>query len=193
MPRNDESCITTLQAFISNQLEGENMKRVATLGLIIDRVNTALAVIVTVVLVLLSVAVVLNAVIRLYGFYFLGLLELSRFSLIWITFCGAAWLLRRNGHVNVNAIVAQLNPKAHALLDVITSSFNLLLFAIIAWYSAKITWSHFQTNFIMGDSALYLPKAPVEIIIPLGCLLLAIELFRKANKRWADWKTPVRR
>ena len=169
------------------------MRLAAKLGLLIDRINAVLANVAIIILVLLSIVVFGNVIIRSLGVYFPGLLDLARFSLVWVTFCGAAWLLRRNGHVNVNAVVHQLNPKIHALLDVVTSSLNLFIFLIITWYGVKVTWYHFQTNFIMADSVLYLPKAPVEAIIPLGCLLLVIELFRKANKRWMDWKTTVRR
>ena len=154
----------------------------------IDRVNLILASAAAAILVLIGVAICINAITRAFGFSFIGILEISEFSLLWITFLGTAWLLRKGGHVIIDILPSHLSPKNAALLDVVIYSVNVILFAVIIWYSAKITLQHYQTNFIMGTTILRIPKAPVEIIIPIGSFLLFIELIRKVYKRLMDWR-----
>ena len=169
------------------------MRPVEKLGHIFDRVNLILANAAAAILVLIGVAICINAVTRAFGASFSALLEISEFSLLWITFLGTAWLLRKGGHVSIDIVPSRLSPRGAALLDVITCCVSILLFALITWYSAKITLQHFQTNYLIGTTILREPKAPIEIIIPIGCFLLFIELFRKTYGRLADWQTLSRR
>jgi TRAP-type C4-dicarboxylate transport system permease small subunit len=166
------------------------MKHVIRRGLLIlDKVNEALALFGTVVLVVISVLICVNAITRIWHFYWMGLLEIARYSLVWMAFCGAAWLLRRGeGHISVDTVTSKLSPRARALTEVITASAGVITFAFFTWYSFKITLYHFQMDFFISDSVLRSPKGPFECIIPLGCFLLTIELIRKVYERWMDWK-----
>jgi C4-dicarboxylate transporter, DctQ subunit len=163
------------------------------IGRVVDKFNMILFNAVAVLLVLLAIAITVNSITRIFNFHFVGLLDVARLSLLWIGFCGAAWMLRKDGHVSVDVVTAKLNPKAGAMLDIITCSINLVVSGLLVWATAMVTVQHFQTHFIMADSILQLPKAPLEIIIPLGSLLLVIELIRKIAKKWNVWKVPARR
>jgi C4-dicarboxylate transporter DctQ subunit len=159
----------------------------------IDKINSVLAAFASAMLVLMSVAICFNAIGRIFGIYFLGLLDVSRFCLIWLTFCGAAWLLRRNGHISVDAITAKLSRKKQIIIAIVTSIINVIVFAIFTVYGVKLCLYHFQIDYFVADSILRSPKFPIEIIIPLGFLLLVIELVRLVYIRWAELKTLQRR
>jgi len=157
-------------------------------GAIFDSVNSALAGVATVLLVLVALAIPVNVLLRYsLGISFAGLFELTEFSLLWITFLGAAWLLRKDGHVNIDLVITRLEPRSRILANIVTFSISTILFGIITWYGVKVTLQDFQTNFILG-TVLEPPKWPVEAIIPIGSFLLFIQLLRKTYGHLVSWK-----
>ena len=157
-----------------------------------DRAITIMM-IVSGVLILLDALFVTIDVLMRYAFSitYIGIFELTEYSLLWMTFMGAAYIMRNNGHVRVDAVINLLNPKKGAILNIIASIISLFILMIVTFYSAKLTLHDFRTGFTL--SGILRPvKWPIEIIIPIGFFMLFLHLVRNASKQFESLKAMSR-
>ncbi len=105
--------------------------------------------------------------------------EIAEYSLLWITFLGAAWLLKREGHVKMDLLINRLRPENQALLNTITSFMGAIIFLVIAWYSATVTSDLWQSGYFVSSLNLRAPKGPILAIIPAGSVLLSVQFLRR--------------
>lgn len=135
----------------------------------------------------LLVAIMLAVSVKIIFRYFLheaivGVDEIAEISMLYLTFLGAAWLLRRGGHITIDLLFARLKPKTQARLNITTSVFGLFISLILVWYGTAATVSFWQRG-ILTPTILEVPRALIIGIIPVGSLLLAIQFLRRA---WAN-------
>jgi TRAP-type C4-dicarboxylate transport system permease small subunit len=107
-------------------------------------------------------------------------IDVSTILLLYTAFLGAAWLLRAEGHVAVDFILAQLKPRHQFLLQVINSLICVAVCAIITLYGVKETITVWKLDLYV-DMPLEPPKWLVTIIIPLGSILLLIQFIRRTR------------
>ena len=145
---------------------------------IFDRTITIMT-IVSGVLILLDALFVTIDVLMRYAFSitYIGIFELTEYSLLWMTFMGAAYIMRNNGHVRVDAVINLLNPKNGAILNMIASVISLCILMVVTFYSAKLTLHDFQTDFTLSG-VLRPVKWPIEIIIPIGFFMLFLQVLK---------------
>ena len=143
-----------------------------------DRTIGSLAVLAASLIVLLMVGVSINVVMRyFFSKPIMGMEEVTEYFLLWLTFLGTAWVLRRGKHVRIDFLVDRLNPKAQAVLGVILSTIAAVVFFFIVWYGAQACVEYIQRD-------VYLPqvlrprKGIVWAIIPVGSFILAIQFLR---------------
>ena len=168
------------------------MKTGERFWVIFDRAITIMM-IVSGVLILLDALFVTIDVLMRYAFSitYIGIFELTEYSLLWMTFMGAAFIMRNNGHVRVDAVINLLNPKNGAILNIIASVISLFILMVVTFYSAKLTLHDLQTGFIL--SGILRPvKWPIEIIIPIGFFMLFLQLVRNASKQFENLKAMSR-
>ena len=147
---------------------------------IFDRILDVTVVIAGIILIYMMLSVCVDVVMR----YFFNLptiwvVEIAAYCLLFMTFLVAAWVLKREGHVKIELILDRMRPSGQNLLNGITSIIAAIIFLVITWYGAKITWNLYQTNFIV-NTVLMPPKFVIIFIIPLGTLLFSIQLVRRA-------------
>jgi len=104
--------------------------------------------------------------------------DVSAMLLVYITFLGAAWLLRIDGHVRVDTVTNRLSPRYQFFFDLFTSVVSAIAFLVIVWYGAEFTLVQFRSGYYM-PTPLETPQWVVVVIIPVGCALLLIQLLRK--------------
>jgi TRAP-type C4-dicarboxylate transport system permease small subunit len=104
--------------------------------------------------------------------------EIVEHSLLWLTFLGTTWVLKRNRHIKMDMVVDQLNPRHQSFLNLITSFLGAIVCLIIAWYSARVTWQHFQSGYKLL-TIMDTPSALINFIIPVGFFLLTIQFVRR--------------
>jgi len=104
-----------------------------------------------------------------------------------IAFLGAGWLLKKNGHVSVDILFAFLSPKIKVATNAVTSALGAIICLILTWSGIGITIDHSQAG-ITVPGYLDIPKAPLLLFIPLGCLLLSIEFLRQAYSSLMRWR-----
>jgi C4-dicarboxylate transporter DctQ subunit len=113
----------------------------------------------------------------------------SEFSLVYLTFLGAPLLLRKNEHVSLEVLVSHLSPKTQTLLIVLTSILGALVCLTIAIAGTYISWDLYRRHVMVADE-MGVPQWPIVAIIPLSCLLLAIEFLRMASSNFPQFKRP---
>ncbi len=114
--------------------------------------------------------------------------EVTEYAMLYITFLGAAWVLKEEGHVRVDILLLLINPKSQALLNSITSILGVIVCAVLVFYGTWSTWLHYQ-KVLYTFTAMELLKWPFLIVIPFGSFLLLIQFIRSAFAYWGKFKS----
>ncbi len=104
--------------------------------------------------------------------------ESTEYGLLYITFLGAAWLLRRDGHVRVDVVLNRLSPQPRLILEIITFLILAGICFMLFWYGTQVTIDNFKRG-ILSVKYYEVPKFIFLAVIPLGSLLLFIESIKK--------------
>jgi C4-dicarboxylate transporter DctQ subunit len=127
---------------------------------------------------------------EIFSRYLLGqslmwVVEISEISLLFITFLGAGWVLKKGGHVSVDIFLNKLPIQRQGLLNAATSIIGAISVLPLIWYGTKVTWIHYRKG-LYEATALNIPDVAVLFIIPLGSVLLFIQLVRRAYQSVND-------
>lgn len=146
----------------------------------------------SVLLIFIIVAVIIEVVAR----YFFNrpqmwVIESCEYSLLYITFLGTAWLLKKKGHIVVDFVINRLNPKSRAVVDTINSFIGAVISLIITWYGVLVTWDLFQKG-TRTVTALEPPLAPIVAVIPVGAFLLLIQFLGSTYNHVEEWRDSSR-
>ena len=106
--------------------------------------------------------------------------EVAGYTLVFITFMGAPWVLKTEGHVKMDLLLERLKPRPQAVLNIITSVVAAIACLVITWYGLMVTWDDFQTGYFVV-SALEPSYWYLIAIIPIGTFLLFIQLLRRIS------------
>ncbi len=150
------------------------------IGRILDKIIEIFAFIAGLILAFILLSVCLEVFMR----YFLNrplqwVVELTEYALLYITFLGAAWLLKRERHINVDIFLSLLSSRTRAGLKIFSSLIGIIVSFCLVWYGFAVSWEHFQDG-IYNITLLEFPKAPLLAIIPIGSLILLAQFIRRA-------------
>lgn len=156
---------------------------------IFDRVNNVFAAIAVVVLAFLMLSVTYAVIIRYWlNMAARGMFEIWTYSMVYLPFLGAAWLLNEEGHVGIDIVTNRLKPRTRHMLHMITSLLVAIIFLAIAYYGSQMTSDSLRAGRkIPGE--LYPPEAAILVIVPIGSFLLFIQLLRRAYRNYREWQT----
>jgi len=113
--------------------------------------------------------------------------EVAEYLLLVITFFSAAWVLRDEGHVDMDILTNRFPTRVQYLLKMITSAMGIFLCAVLSYFSAVCSLDLYKRG-IYYPTLLEMPKAPVIGILVLGFFLLFIQFIRRARKYYYLWK-----
>lgn len=155
-------------------------------GDLLDRLvglGEALAVLVTVAIML---GVVAGVIMRtLFNRPLVSVIELSGAGLLYITFLATAYLARRNEHVRLEVIDELLSARVIRVLDVIANVISLAVAAVLTYASALVTYTDLQSGTFAGGF-MRIERWTIEAVIPVGSLLLTLQLARTVYRRVRD-------
>jgi len=159
------------------------MKLLKTFAMVFDRIVDFLAWFVVGLTSFMMFAICSEVIMR----YFLQrpskwVVDSSGFILVYITFLGTTWLLKEEGHVNIEIALQYMSPRARALVNGITSVVAMFFCLAFAYYGALTTWDHFQRGAGTGSVSIDIPKAVLLVVIPIGFFLLSIQFLRRARR-----------
>lgn len=84
------------------------------------------------------------------------------------------YILRFNGHVNVDIFYARFSSKTKAVLDIVTFLVFFLFCGMLLVYGGQLAWESLVT-WERSQSAWNPPVYPFKLMIPLGALLLLLQ------------------
>ena len=113
---------------------------------------------------------------------------MGEYALLYITFTGTAWVLKRDSHVKIDVLYAVLRPKQINMLEFVSSIIGIFVCAVLTYYGTVVTWDHFQRG-VYNPTLMEFPKGPLLMIIPIGTFLLMIQFIRKAFTTLGALKT----
>ncbi len=146
---------------------------------VFDRSITFLAILAGILIIFIVLIVIAEVVTRTFlGYSLRGALQVAEICLLYITFLGAAWVLKRDGHVKMDLVLNLFKPKTQFLVNFITSFLGVLIWLTFTWYSAQTTWQHFQSGYFVS-AVVEIPTAPILIVIAVGSFLLSIQSARR--------------
>ncbi len=97
--------------------------------------------------------------------------ELSEYLLVFITFMSAAWVLSKDRHVNMTALIDHLPKKLRLYLDIITSILVMIFCSVLIWKGYKTVIMAYTGSY-HSSSLVNFPLWISYSIIPLGTLIL---------------------
>ena len=101
--------------------------------------------------------------------------ELSTFLLIGATFCAAAWIQARRGHVAIDALAHVLPPAVDAVRRVLADALSCAFVGFFAWKSWTLlleAWEEGQTTPSAWGPPLWIPYGCMTV----GMALLTLQL-----------------
>lgn len=151
----------------------------AKAGSVFDRLLDLCAVLAGIIISFITVSVCAGILSR----YFLNrpiswVVEISEYGLLYMTFLVAAWVLRHEQHVSVDLVYSRLSPKRKLIASLFTSIVAAIVFLIITFYGFKVTKHQFDTKYFT-PTILEAPKFIITLIIPVGTMLLFVQIVRK--------------
>jgi TRAP-type C4-dicarboxylate transport system permease small subunit len=138
----------------------------------------------TLLFIAITLAICAEVLLR-YGFNspIAWVVELSEYALLWITFLGAAWVLRHGGHVRVDIVLQYLSPAALRVCGIVSSALGALTSLVLFVFGVDATWTAYLRG-AFKPTGIDVPTWLVVIVIPLGALLLFLRFARMFAEYW---------
>ena len=154
-----------------------------------DRINSVMAACGMAVLGFILLAVVWEVFTR----YFLGkgtiwVEEIGEYSMLFMTFLGAAWLLKSDGHVEMDIVVTRFPQRTRLLFRVVTSWIGAAICLVLTYSGADVAFDHLQRG-LHQPTPVEPPDFPLFAIIPLGFLMLFIQFLRRGYASFVEWQS----
>lgn len=149
---------------------------------VFDLILNTGAVLAAVLLIAVMLATSVKVVFR-YGLRegLIGVDQISGTMLLYITFLGAAWVLRREEHVTIDLLLSALSPAVRRHLHVVSSVLGALVCLTLAVFGTIEVISSWQKG-IRIPAEIEIPRAINLVVIPLGYLCLGLQFIRRARR-----------
>lgn len=99
--------------------------------------------------------------------------ELAEYALLYITFTGAAWVLRKERHVKVDILYSMVSGKSMRKMEILSGLFGIFICAVLTYTGVVVAWDHYQRK-IFNPTLLSFPKWVLLAVIPVGTFLLLV-------------------
>lgn len=136
------------------------------------------AVLATIILIMMTLMICYSVIMR----YYFGMPagwsnELAEYALLYITFFGATWLLKRDGHVRVDVLLNYISDRGRTILNFWTTLLAVAICAFITYHGTLSTIDHFQRG-IPVIKSLAVAKYLLLWVIPAGMFMLTLQFVR---------------
>ncbi len=153
------------------------MKLLSKVSGIFDRTLGLLAFLGAAVIIFMTAVVCWDVASRFFLGHGLGwTLEVVEYGLLWFTLLATAWVLKKERHVRIDIMVNRLKPRFQNLFNIFGSIIGAVVSFVLAWYGAQVTLTSFHKGIL--EENLRIPEWTVQVIIPVGGLLLFIQFLR---------------
>ena len=151
-----------------------------TLNKVMDYCNLGLAAIAGAVMLFMLLAVAFAMLSRyLFNRPFAFLVDYASYSLVYLSFLGAPWVLQLRKHVGVDIVPDAMPPHIRQKWCVVLDCVTMFIAAVTCYVSGGLTMDYFTRGVITTDFLLT-PKWLLVVSIPVGCFFLAVQALRNA-------------
>jgi TRAP-type C4-dicarboxylate transport system permease small subunit len=95
-----------------------------------------------------------------------------------ITFLGAPWVLRENGHIAIELVVERLPARARAAARFASDGLGALVCAVLAYYAGRAFWRSYSSGNLVYETFVF-PEWYLYWLAPLVFLLLLLLFLRR--------------
>ena len=103
--------------------------------------------------------------------------EVVGYCLVGAIFLGAGYTFRMQGHILIDLFSKRITGKAGKVLRLTNALIAFFTVVVVTYYNAKMVYVSYSLNAI-PIGFLRIPLYLIQIVIPLGLAILAIELAR---------------
>jgi C4-dicarboxylate transporter DctQ subunit len=168
--------------------EGDIIMHRNRFWILIDMIMDGFAFLAGLLLLLVTLFVSYNVILRyLHIKHPIWILQYTEYALLWITFLGAAWLLRMGGHIRIDTVIMRLGPKTRGIIEVIVAVLGFVVCLIIVWFGIEKTIEFYDRG-VLDVKGVIVPKYPLFVIIPIGGFMLLLQFGRNVFNRLKDLK-----
>lgn len=108
-----------------------------------------------------------------------GIVSLTEWSLVYITFLGFAWLQREDGHVKMDILTNVLNPKMKIIFNILGNMAGIIVSIIFIYFGFVVVRNQWAIGLVDYFKINYVPVALITVIIPIGSIFLITQLLRE--------------
>lgn len=149
---------------------------------LLDRLIDALALASAALLLLITVLIVADVGARTLRLFSIPwALEATEYMLYGLTFFGAPWLLREQGHIAIEIVVERLPAALRRLVRRFADGLGAAICALLLVYACRVLWSSYQSGTMVQKSFVFPEWYGYVIVPPVMLLLLIIYLRSLAN------------
>jgi len=102
--------------------------------------------------------------------------ELAQYAMVFVIFLPLARVEQLGQHIRVEAITSRMSPKMSRRANIVALSLSLIFVAIYFWSSVCYAYDAFSLGWNSGPYKLGLDQWPILAVIPIGLLLLWLNL-----------------
>ncbi|HLR51698.1 MAG TPA: TRAP transporter small permease [Candidatus Avamphibacillus sp.] len=154
---------------------------------VVSRLSKGLDKLCILLLILITAIMTVSLVIMIFGRNFFNtsfesLEEISRFTLVWLTFFGSAIAYKRKEHMGMDFIVSKLNGKLSTYVSFVQDVIAFILFSLFIYYGTELVVFNVDTISLQSGISM----GYVYTVIPIsGVIMLvhAIDHILNASKR----------
>lgn len=145
----------------------------------LDKVLDGMAFVAGCILIFIMLSVCMDVILRtFFKMPQIWVTEVIEVMLLYITFMGTAWLLREEGHVQVDIIVSRLSPRTVSFLGIFSSLIGIFISIVLTTFGTSVTLDYYHRG-VYTPSAMEIPVYLILIIIPIGSLFLLAQFIRR--------------
>ena len=146
---------------------------------ILDRTSTLVALLVGILVLIMTISV-LREVIGRYAFNSPTewVLEFCEYGLLLLVYLGGAYTLLVDGHVKIDLFYYRWSNRGKYISDIFSSVLGLIYCGVLIWQGYRLAIGSYKTNAV-SSGALPWPLFPLQIVVPIGCILLGLQLCSK--------------
>ena len=158
------------------------MKFISAADKIFDDVIKYLSYLAAAMLVLMSLSISLDVVLRYtINYPIKWVFEATEYALLFITFLAATWVLQKDEHVKLDLALNAMGERLRTGINAFTSILMALVCLVLTWSSTKYTIYLFQHD-VTIIKYYTIPQFVIYFIIPVGFFLLFIQSLKRSYK-----------
>jgi len=116
-------------------------------------------------------------------------MESNQYLFCAMSILAGGYCLLKDGHVRVDILYQNFSPKRKAIVEWCTYPFIIIFCGLLVWSGGQETWDSFVGGRV-SDTVLAVPLWPIWLTVPLGGLLLALQVVVRLIGRLGEMKTP---